>query len=215
MKKLIRFAMVAGAALLVLAGLSGPASTAVEDLPGMDTAANMKEWLKLTDDQVAKLKPIVVTRVDKMDSALAKVEAAEQPDAIAFIQEYGAIKKEFDAGVTNILTPDQLKQWDTFKAELEKDLVSARAKKQLASLQPALKLTDEQVTKLMPAMAVATQKKVDVLQKLADSGRISLREKLQAKRAIESIDSELEKAMSAVMSPDQLAGYKATKQKKK
>lgn len=181
----------------------------------MSTAANMKEWLKLTDDQVTKLNPVVDTRIQKVDAALAKVEAAEEPDAMAFIQEYGAIKQEFNAGVTNLLTPDQLKQWESFKAEAEKDLVQAGASKKLTTLQPVLSLTDEQVTKLQPAMATAVQKKVDVLQKLADSGRIGMRDKLQAKKALDGINSELEKSMSAVMSPDQIAGYKAATAKKK
>jgi len=35
-------------ALLIAAALTLPVLAAVEDLPGMDTAANMKEWLKLT-----------------------------------------------------------------------------------------------------------------------------------------------------------------------
>ena len=199
---------------LMVAALSRPSIAAVEDLPGMDTATDMKEWLKLTDDQVAKLQPVIATRITKVDAALAKVEAAEKPDAMGFISEYGAIKKEFNAGVTSILTPDQAKQWESFKAELEKGIVESGAKKQLAALQPALKLTDEQVTKLQPAMATATQKKIDVLQKLADTGRISMRDKLQAKKAMEGLNAELEKSMSAVMSPDQVAAYKASKEKK-
>jgi hypothetical protein len=200
---------------LMAAALSRPSVAAVEDLPGMDTAADMKEWLKLTDDQVAKLQPVIATRITKVDAALAKVEAAEKPDAMGFISEYGAIKKEFNASVTNILTPDQAKQWGAFKAELEKGIVQSGAKKQLAAMQPALKLTDEQVTKLQPAMATATQKKIDVLQKLADTGRISMRDKLQAKKAMDGLNAELEKSMSAVMSPDQVAAYKASKEKKK
>lgn len=203
------------AALLIAAGLPHPSAAGVSDLPGFETAANMKEWLKLTDDQVAKLQPVIATRIQKVDAALAKVEAAEEPDAVGFIGEYGAIKKEFIAGVTQILTPDQLKQWESFKVELEKDLVQSGAKKQLVEMQPGLHLTDEQVTKLQPAMATATQGKIDVLQKLADSGRISVRDKLKAKRAMDDINAELEKAMSAIMSPDQVAGYKAAKEKAK
>jgi hypothetical protein len=197
------------AALTIASSLPLAAVANIEDLPGMDTAATMQEWLKLTDDQVAKLEPVIETRITKVDAALSKVEAAEEPDAIAFIEEYGAAKTEFNTGVTNILTPQQLTQWETFKAELENELVQAGASKQLLAMQPALKLTDEQVAALQPAMAEAVQKKIDVVQKLADSGRISLRDKLQAKRALGDANAGLEKAMGAIMSPDQIAGYKA------
>jgi Spy/CpxP family protein refolding chaperone len=199
--------------LLVAAALSLPVLAAVEDLPGMDTAANMKEWLKLSDEQVAKLEPVITTRIEKVDAALAKVDAAEEPDAVAFIEEYGAIKKEFNTGVAAILTPEQAKQWETFKAELEKDLVQEGAKKQSLEHQTVLNLTDEQAAKLEPALATSIQKKLDALQKLVDSGRISMRDKLQAKRTLGDINGELDKAMATVLTPEQLAEYKAAAEK--
>jgi len=201
-------------ASLTLAIPSGAALAAVEDLPGMDTAANLREWLKLTDAQVAQLKPVIATRLQKMDAAMAKVEAAKEPDPMAFIQEMGAAKQEFNAGVAGALTPEQRGKWEGFKAELEKDLVASAAKKQAAALRAPLQLTEEQVTRLVPPMSVAIQKKVDVLQKLGDGGRISIREKLQAKRAIEGANEELVKAMSAFLSPNQVAAYQAATKKK-
>ena len=196
---------------------AAPAAAAAPaaDVASMDAAASLREWLHLTDDQVAKIQPLVETRVTRVDAALEKVEAAEKPDAMGFIKEYGQIRKEFDAGVTNVLTPDQAKQWESFKVELEKELSTAGARKQLAGLQPALKLTDEQVTKLTPAMATANQQKIDVLQKLADGGRISVRDKLKAKNGLGDANSELEKTMATIVSPDQLSQYKAIQEKKK
>jgi len=223
MNRLSLTALVLGAALLLAVPVApsfaadAPAAPAadVPDLAGMDAAASLSEWLKLTDDQKAKLKPVMETRFNKVDAAMAKMEAAEEPDAMGFIKEYGEIKKEFDAGVTNILTPDQSKQWASFKLQLEKELSEAGAHKQLAALQPELKLTDEQVTKLTPAMATANQKKIDVLQKLADGGRISLRDKKKAKGGMDDANKELEKTMATIVSPDQLTQYKAIQEKKK
>jgi len=202
------------AALLAALAVPRTAPAAVEDLPGMDTAANMKEWLKLTDAQVAQIKPVIATRLQKTDAALAKVEASPEPDLVAFLEEYGAIKKEFSAGVAGALTPDQLGKWESFKAELEKDLVASGAKKQAAGLRAPLQLTDEQVTRLVPPMTVALQKKLDVLQKLTDGSRITFREKRQAKKAVEAANDELVKAMSAFLSPNQVAAYQAATTKK-
>jgi predicted MFS family arabinose efflux permease len=116
--------------------------------------------------------------------------------------------------VAAALTPEQSAQWGAFKAEMEKDLVASAAKKQATALRAPLQLTDEQVTRLVPPMAVATQKKVDVLQKLADGGRISIRDKLQAKKGLEAANDELVKAMSAFLSPNQVAAYQAATKKK-
>jgi hypothetical protein len=202
------------AAVLALAVPASAARAAIEDLPGMDTATSMREWLKLTDAQVEQLKPVIATRLQKTDAALAKVEAAKEPDPVKFLEEYGAIKKEFNAGVTGVLTPDQMKQWEGFKAELEKALVASGAKKQAAGLRAPLQLTEDQVGKLVPPMTVALQKKLDVLQSLTDGTRISLREKMKAKKAIEGANEELVKAMSAFLSPNQVAAYQAATKKK-
>jgi hypothetical protein len=204
------------AALILTACLSLPAAAAaVDSLPGFDTATDMKSWLKLTDDQVAKLQPVVAARITGMDAALAKVENSDQPDVLGFAKDYGVVKTQFNDGVAAILTPDQLKQWNSFQAAAEKDLVQGLARKQLAGLQPALKLTDDQATKLLPAMVTATQGKVDVLNKLASTGRIGMRDKLQAKRSMDDINTNLVKAMSAVCSPDQVSQYQAIQAAKK
>jgi hypothetical protein len=167
-------------ALLTIATLPGVASAAVEDLPGMDTAANMKEWLKLTDDQVTKLKPVIARRLQRMDSALAKAEAEEKPDVMGLVEDLGKARKEFDDGVKFVLTPDQSKQWQTFKDELEKDLVKSAAKKQVLALQPGL---------------------------ISDGTRISMRDKLHAKRTIEAINEERQKSMATIVSPAQPSAY--------
>jgi hypothetical protein len=208
------FAASAAFALLATMLLPCGALAAVEDLPGMDTATNMREWLKLSDAQVAQLQPVIATRLQRVDAAIQKVEAAEHPDVTGFIEELGKARKDFNEGVARILSPDQQKQWASFKAELEKDLVQSAAKKQVKLLTPVLKLTDAQAKWLVGPFAVATQKKLDVFQQLSDGGRISLREKLKAKRALGDIKEELEKSMGMTLSPEQMAAYKQATSKK-
>jgi hypothetical protein len=184
---------------------------AVSDLPGMDTANSMKEWMKLTDQQVAQLEPVIDTRVTKMDAALTKLEGADEPNIEDFIKERKVIMDEFNAGVTKILNPDQLKQWESFKAEVEKTLVHEGAVKKLSLLQEPMDLTEEQMTKLEAPMVTATQGQLDVLQKLANTGRIGLRDKKQAGSALKGIDAELQKSMSAILSPSQIETYQKIK----
>jgi hypothetical protein len=202
------------AALLLTLLAPRPARAAVEDLPGMDTATSMREWLKLSDDQVARLKPVIATRLQRMDAAIAKVEEAEHPDVTGFIEELGKARKQFNDGVVAILTPAQNQQWAGFKAALEQDLVQSAAKKQVKALTPVLQLTDAQAKWLVGPFATATQKKIDLFQKLSDGGRISLREKIHAKRALKEINEELEKAMGQTLSPAQMEAYKQATQKK-
>lgn len=189
------------------------ALAAIEDLPGMDTAANMKEWLKLTDEQVQQLQPVIATRIEKVDAELTKLEQAEEPDVLGFLEASGNIRKEFDASIGKILTPDQLKQWASFKAEAEKGLVQESAKKQASTLQAGLKLSDEQAGKIVPPLTTATQGKLDVVKKLSDGRRISMRDKISAKKGMEAVNSQLEKALAQVLTGEQMTAYKAMKQK--
>ncbi len=64
-------------------------------------------------------------------------------------------------------------------------------------------------------MATANQKKIDVLQMLADGGRISMRDKLKTKNGMGDANKELEKTMATIVTPEQLAGSKAAMEKKK
>jgi hypothetical protein len=197
----------------VLLCLAAPALAAIEDLPRMDTAANMKEWLKLTDDQVQQLQPVIATRLEKSDAELAKLEAAEEPDVLGFLKASGDIRQEFNASLAKILTPEQLKQWEAFKAEAQKDLVQESAKKQAASLQTSLKLSDEQTGKIIPPLAKATQGKLDAVKKISDGRRISMRDKLKTKKAMEAVNAELEKSLATVLTGEQMAAYKAATKK--
>jgi hypothetical protein len=194
--------------------LAAPALAAVENLPGMDTAANMKEWLKLSDEQVNQLQPVIATRLEKSDAELDKLEAAKEPDVLGFLEASGKIRQEFNARIAKILTPDQLKQWETFKAEAQKDLVQESAKKQAVKLQTSLKLSDEQTGKIVPPLAKATQGKLDAVKKISDGKRISMRDKLSTKKAMEGINEELEKSLGVVLTGEQMAAYKAAKEKK-
>jgi len=215
MKSLLFLLCMLVATPLVAAAAAPAVEVADSDRAAMDVAASLKEYLTLSDDQVEKLKPVVAKRVEGMDAALAKVEGADEPDVMGFVSDYGKVRKEFETGVQQQLTPDQLKLWSKFTTQLESDAAAAAGKGQLAKLKEPLSLTDEQVTKLAPAFATATAKKIDVLQKLGDGGKIGLRDKLKAKKAMGALNDELEKSMTAVVSPDQLSRYKAIQEEKK
>lgn len=208
-------ALMVVAALLMTAGWPGPSTAAVDDLPLFEFVARMKESLKLTDVQVAALQPVITTRIDRVDAGLAALDGAEAPDITGFIQAYGEIRKEFEAGLMKVLTLDQRKPWESSKADVEKDLVGAGASRQATGLKSALKLSDEQTTRLQSAMTNTIQQKFDLLQKLSESGYIDVREKHRAQRTLDELNAELEKSISTILTLDQRNAYKKLKGKSK
>lgn len=203
------------ATLAIGAGLSGSIAAPPRiELPGVEALAGMKDSLKLTDDQVARLQPVITARIEQVDAALAALEAADEPDVAGFIKQYGDIRKGFDDGVMKILTLDQRGPWESYKVELEQGLVTGNATKQLANLKSALKLSDDQVTRLRPAVTAAIQGKLDLFQKLAASGHIDIREKHRAWSALDKLNEDLEKSIYSVLLLDQRPAFKEMTGKK-
>jgi len=75
-------------------------------------------------------------------------------------------------------------------------------------LKPTLHLTDDQVTKLQAPMAVAMQKKIDAVQKLANGAgspcMTSSRPSARGRREQRAGEGDVD-----IVSPDQLTAYKA------
>ncbi|HEX7879867.1 MAG TPA: hypothetical protein VF720_10685 [Candidatus Eisenbacteria bacterium] len=207
-----RSVLVLAATLMIAAGASAARETSPTP-PEVTTplraefTARMKEVLSLTDAQWLELEPLITTRVQTVDAALIALESAEKPDVAGFIEGYGRMRKEFEVDVMKVLTADQRGSWDAFKADFETDLVEEGAAKKLLELQAALKLTDEQVTKMRPAMSASLQKKLDLFQELLEDEHINVREERRAKRTLDDLNAELWKSISKVMTVDQRNAY--------
>jgi hypothetical protein len=196
-------------AAVVLLAAETPESPLSELTPpfGAEFTARMKASLQLSDEQVTRLQPVIVRRIEGTDAALVTLESAEEPDVAGFITNYGEIKRTFEADVMKVITLDQRKPWEAFKAEFEKDLVTEGATKRLMELRTLLNLTEDQVTRMRPAMTTALQKKLDLFQGLMDDKYINVREKRRARRELDDLNAELGKSISAVLTVDQRLVY--------
>ncbi len=197
--------------LLALAAVMLFASATVAlaaDATGSSTATSLKEWLKLSDDQVEKLRPIIKDRVIKGDAALDKLEAGNPPNINAYLEERKEIKDEFQAKAKEILTPEQQKQMQELRVEIEKAFVQESAAKSLSDMQVALNLSDEQVKKIEPAVTSSTQGTLDLLQELGAKGKLEKSDIDAATAALDKIGVDLDKAVTGVLTPDQLETYK-------
>jgi hypothetical protein len=199
-----------GRRLLPLAAVMLIASAAVAlaaDAPGTSTTTSFKEWLKLSDDQVAKLRPVITDRIVKMDAALDTLDAGNPPDLNRFLAERKTIKDDFQKKAKEILTPEQQKQMQEVRAKIETAFVQEAANDNLADMRILLGLTDEQVKKLEPAMLKSTQSTLDLLQEYGNKGKLEKAEIEKARAGLDKIDADLDKAITGVLNPDQLAKY--------
>lgn len=87
-----------------------------EDLPKV-MMAHLKETLKLTDDQVAKVQPIVQTTIDKHQAMLKKFQESKEPDRQAAETERQALWQDAKKQLEPILTPEQMQELDKMYAQ--------------------------------------------------------------------------------------------------
>ncbi len=194
-------------ALLLMAAAA--AVLAADPDPGAATATSLKEWLKLSDEQVLQLKPVIVERVVRMDAALDTLEAGNPPDLNRFLAERKKIKDDFQKKAQQILTPEQQKKMPDLRDKIEKAFVEAAADESLADWRILLGLTDDQVTKLEPVAIKSTQGALDLLQEIGDKGKVEPADIEKGRQSLEKIYADLDKEVAKVLTPEQLAKYQA------
>src|SRR5262245_35780358 len=93
--------------MLLILALFSPAAAQTENPTKADVAKALKDWLKLNDDQTAKLKPVVEKYSKSLAAASEKQQGAATPDLRVFLTDVKKARSEFDASLKGILNPDQ------------------------------------------------------------------------------------------------------------
>jgi len=124
-------ALVAGgilAFMIVLWPFQSPAQTATERPPVSEVEiqkrlAEAKTRLNLSDEQVTKLKPLILEELQKL-RALRDAHAGDTSVRArrAKLRDAKAIQRHFDENLEKILTKDQLKEWKKLRSERREKL---------------------------------------------------------------------------------------------
>jgi len=117
-------------ALLLSTALSlQPASHAAENASNATRAerfrARMQEVaqaLNLTDDQKAKITPIILAEIGKLKALRADFSLTRAQK----IEKFKAIREETAPQVKAILTPEQIAKWEKIRAEFREKVGQAR-----------------------------------------------------------------------------------------
>ncbi|MGE3804147.1 MAG: hypothetical protein AB7K24_05695 [Gemmataceae bacterium] len=145
---------------------------------------DIQEELKLTDDQVAK----VTDELKKGRGAIGPVKDRDE-----YIKKMKEMAEAQDKAIAGILKPEQVKRLDQIDMQRQ-GLQSPKAIE-------ALKITDDQQTKIREIQAESFKERRDIFKNGAQKG-----EELQKKIA-EHMEKTAEK-MSGVLTPEQKAKWK-------
>ena len=179
-----------------------------------ETMANMTALLDLSDVQQGQLSELMVKYRGSIDLILAKYEGEEEPDVSAMIGEIRDERDGYRKELKGILSTNQ---YDTYMAKVDQvltDMFKDLAEIRLWDLQPAIALTDKQVTDLTPILGKSMKQTVQLLFENAGQ-RLSIPKKLKIKNAMKKIEKEKKAGMENILTPSQMGAYDQYKEEQK
>ena len=91
----------------------------------------LKARLKLTPEEVDKLKPIVQEEVKEMRSVRDRMGAdTSRRGKATMLREMQAVQKKYEPQIGAVLTPEQKQEWKQIKEERKQKLQEERKKRQ-------------------------------------------------------------------------------------
>ena len=196
---------------LVLAAvlLTSTAAEAQGDLDLNDVVDTLTLHLDLTGDQPSQVGGLLVTFATDWNAVQEKYEDAEDKDGM--IDELKAVQATYQDGLAAVLSEQQLEAYNQLIDQVMHEIFSEVAELKLRDLQPALELSEDQISQLKPVMGTAL---VDVVKLMWDNAgkRMGIRRKLQLANAVKKIQSTAKTQTNEILTPEQIATWEAMKE---
>jgi hypothetical protein len=176
--------------------------------------ANMTAMLDLSEVQQGQMTELLVKYRGSIDWILAKYEGEEEPDVGAMIYELRAERDGYRKELAGVLSPDQYDIYMGRVNDVLTDMFQDLAEIRLWDIQPAVALTDKQVTDLTPILGKSMMQTVQLLFENAGQ-RLSLPKKIKIKNAMSKIEKDKRDAMNRILTPAQMGAYDQYKEEQK
>lgn len=127
------------------------------------TSDHLVTDLKLTAEQAAKVKEIFSQRQQELAKLFGIMTSGDTADEMELLRRITALirNKGLRADLENVLTPDQLKAFDESEAKRDKELVEARAYRDMAAINAVVPLSDTQKQQALGVLTAQAAKKVE------------------------------------------------------
>lgn len=197
------------------AAVAGPAATTpTADEAAAQAMALAKERLKLTDDQAAKIAPLMTAHVTRMRALFEEYTGQGVAVLPSFMQEFKATRDRFQANVDPILTEPQRAGFASIRKEVDTALRDQICDLRVSALKETLKLSDAQVAAVRPILLEDFDRKREILAfHTAPTGGPETRRPLFAEAG--KVQEETERRLQGVLTPDQMKAYLADRERKR
>ena len=195
------------------AGAGAPAPSAAPASPDFKALADqalaqLKERLKLTDDQVVKIRPLLADHLAKVRQIFVDYGDPSGVSFPALVQAFRAQRSRFQTSLVPILTPAQNAETDVIRKEVDQKLKDTICDERVASLKGRLSLSDDQVTKVRPILCQDFERKREVMGLMTTpAGGPAVRR--SARPEIKAIQENTESQLRQVLTAEQMKAYEA------
>ncbi len=180
-----------------------------------DIVAELQAELGLSDEQAEEVGQLMDKYKLQLDAAMAKDEdSEEEADPQAMISGMKQVRDAYRADLAKVLSKEQMEQYLALVDQIMHEMTSDIAEIRLMDMQPEMDLTDEQVEELAPIIGASL---LGILRTVVEYGdkKMNMRTKIKVGKSLKKYQSEMEKGINSVLTPEQQEKYAAYKEAKK
>jgi len=205
----------AAALILLAAGLTPAVAQAPAEAQPFDAAmladqalAQVRVRLRLTDDQIQKIKPLLAENMAKIRQSFVGYWSPDGAMFPALAQEVRGIREKFRASLEPILKPEQMKEFMVIRREVDQALHDTICDARFAGIKPHLALRPDQEPRVREVLCEDFEKKRDLAAGPATPPGGPAAPGSTASQ-YKTIDDATDASLGKVLSPEQVKAYEA------
>ena len=169
---------------------------------------HLRARLKLTEEQTQKIRPLLADHLAGVRQIFLDYSDPSGAQLPALMQEFRERREHFRTDIKPILTPQQMKEFEVIRKEVDTALRDTVSDQRLAILKTRLTLTSDQETRLRPILMEDFEKKRQLVAAMtAPTGGPAAKKAPTAQFA--SIQSQTEDRMKKILDAKQMAAYES------
>jgi hypothetical protein len=164
--------------------------------------------LRLTDDQIVRIKPLLADTMTKLRQTLIDYSS---PDGVMFpalVEEFRGTREAFRKNLEPILSPDQMKEFMVIRHETDQQLRDTICDARLAGIKPRLSLRPDQEQPVRAILCQDFENKRDLVAGMTTSSGGPAVPRSPAP-LFQKIQDDTEARLKQALTPEQMKAYEA------
>jgi len=170
--------------------------------------AQVRGRLKLTDDQVNSIKPLLADHMTRLRQTLIDYSNPNGSMFPKLTLEFRGARERFRTTLEPILSPEQMKEYMVIRTEVDRQLVDTVCDARLAAIKERLTLRPEQEKPVREILCEDFQRKRDLVAAVATPSGGQATGQPEVSQA-QTIQDETEARLKRALAPDQMKAYEA------